>query len=93
MNGTNFFFFSEKRYFSTISQFWVFLLSKFLQGGSGYARKITFEQITLIRAGNPIYIHQHYTHAQQMVHITLHSYYIIRFQLNFLFTVSLTTML
>ncbi|XP_057451766.1 probable polygalacturonase At3g15720 [Lotus japonicus] len=33
---------------------------KTVSGGSGYARKITFEKITLIRAGNPIIIDQHY---------------------------------
>ncbi|XP_061350709.1 probable polygalacturonase At3g15720 [Gastrolobium bilobum] len=33
---------------------------KTCQGGSGYARKITFEQITLIRVHHPILIDQHY---------------------------------
>ncbi|KAG5223557.1 polygalacturonase [Salix suchowensis] len=31
-----------------------------IDGGSGHARRITFEQITLNEAGNPIIIDQHY---------------------------------
>ncbi|KAJ0030345.1 hypothetical protein Pint_12381 [Pistacia integerrima] len=34
---------------------------KTFRGGSGYARKISFEQITLIDSKNPIIIDQHYT--------------------------------
>lgn len=33
----------------------------YLQGGSGYARKISFEQITLIASKNPIITDQHYS--------------------------------
>lgn len=36
-----------------------------LQGGSGYARKISFEQITLIASRNPIIIDQHYCNGQR----------------------------
>lgn len=35
------------------------------QGGSGYARKIIFENITLIAAGNPIMIDQYYCPHQK----------------------------
>jgi len=39
-----------------------------LQGGSGYARQITFEHIVLVNVMNPIIIDQAYTLSTQ-VHI------------------------
>ncbi|KAJ4707899.1 putative Pectin lyase-like superfamily protein [Melia azedarach] len=38
---------------------------KTFPGGSGYARKISFEQITLIASRNPIIIDQHYCNGQR----------------------------
>jgi len=42
-----------------------------LQGGSGYARKITFEQIQLTNVNNAIIIDQHYGVKVATVHILL----------------------
>ncbi|XP_061371826.1 probable polygalacturonase At3g15720 [Gastrolobium bilobum] len=39
-------------------------------GGSGYARKITFEQITLIKAHNPILIDQYYNDVVKVSEVT-----------------------
>jgi len=38
----------------------VLIMIIIFQGGSGYVRRITFEQITLNAAGSPIIIDQHY---------------------------------
>jgi hypothetical protein len=45
------------------------LLSNFLQGGSGYAKRITFEKIILVNVKNPIIIDQNYLKALELVHI------------------------
>ncbi|WRX35239.1 Glycoside hydrolase [Theobroma cacao] len=37
---------------------------KTIPGGSGFARQISFEQITLIASGNPIYIDQYYCNGK-----------------------------
>jgi len=48
-----------------------FSLSNILQGGSGYAKRITFEQIILGNVKNPIIIDQGYKISPQ-VHISLY---------------------
>jgi len=40
----------------------------YLQGGSGYARKITFEQIQLSNVKNPIIINQYYRLKKRTQH-------------------------
>lgn len=43
----------------------LYLFIYFLQGGSGYARNISFEKITLIGAKNPIIIDQNYCNGKR----------------------------
>lgn len=42
------------------------------QGGCGYARKITFEDIKLVEVGNPVIIDQHYQYlvAEEVTNVT-----------------------
>jgi len=50
-------------------------LSNILQGGSGYARRITFEQIILSNVKNPIIIDQGYKVSPRVrisLYITIH---------------------
>lgn len=56
---------SEQMKISHIVRFFLF------QNGPGYARAITFEQITLTKAGNPIIIDQFYdAHLTVITHLT-----------------------
>jgi hypothetical protein len=61
------------------------LSSIFLQGGSGYAKRITFEEIILVDIKNPIIIDQHYLTILELVYILfymfiLYYYYILSFE-------------
>jgi hypothetical protein len=60
-------------------------LSNFLQGGSGYAKRITFEEINLVNVKNPIIIDQQYLKILELVYILfymfiLYYYYILSFE-------------
>jgi hypothetical protein len=49
-------------------------LSNFLQGGSGYAKRITFEEINLVNVKNPIIIDQHYHKNLELVRISFYMF-------------------